>query len=71
MPPRKAPDLAQQRLRCVRDPLVLAQQGGPLKGSPEQVRSPPHADLVLKERKGSEAESGGVNRWRDMSCARL
>ena len=39
-------------LWCVLDPLVPDQQGGPLTGSPEQVRFPLHTDLVLKERKG-------------------
>lgn len=52
MPPREAPGLAQRHLWYVLDPLVPDQQGGPLKGSPEQVRFPPHTDLVLKERKG-------------------
>lgn len=52
LPPREAPGLAQWRLWCVLDPLVPDQQGGILKGSPEQVRFPPHTDLVLKERKG-------------------
>lgn len=52
MPPREAPGLAQWCLWCVPDPLVPDQQGGPLKGSPEQARFPPHTDLVLKEGKG-------------------